>query len=265
MLDKLSQGYGNEQICFFTSDTVMSAVQRIGLSKSKGPDGLTAEHFRFAPPTVWGMLANLFNSCLAHSFLPKHLLDVNIMPILKKKGLDCKKSQDYRPIALATAASKIFEHALYEKIASNLTTGKWQFGYKAGHGTELAVLALKSVVGIYKKKGTPVIATFMDASKAFDSVLHSKLCLKLLDRKVPVEIVRIIYQRCKTQNFKILWDGVLSRPFCTQKAVRQGGVLSPYFNECLFTWMVWEHFCIIQELVVKLGRIFTTTIGTQMI
>jgi len=118
-------------------------------------------------------------------------MDVQISPILKKKGLLITDSNNYRPIALATSCSKIFEHIILSKCDLSLSTDYYQYGYKKGHGTELAVFSLKQTVSHYIKKGSTIFATFLDASKAFDNVLHAKLCNKLLDRgfdagKVPI-------------------------------------------------------------------------------
>jgi len=207
------------------------ATSKIGLRKSTGPDKLKAEHYKYAPTNMFSSLAIFFYSCLAHCHLPLKMLDVNVKPILKKKGLNEKMSSNYRPIALATATSKIFEHALFSKISAHLQTGRWQFGYKASHGTELAIFSLKSIVSQYRSKNTSLLVCFMDASKAFDNVLHAKLCLKLLDRNVPSSIVSIFYFWCKMQNFRVMWDNTMSRSFSVDKSVRQGGVLNPYlFN-----------------------------------
>ena len=116
-------------------------------------------------------------------------------------------------------------------MKKQLQTGKWQFGYKEKLGTEMAVFALKNIINLYKQKGSSVLVSFLDASKAFDCVLHAKLCHKLLDRNVPVSIVSILYFWCKSQKFQVIWNGCVSRTFSVHKGVRQGGVLSPYlFN-----------------------------------
>jgi len=185
-------------------------------------------------------------------------MTVNILPIVKKKGLDAKDSQNYRPIALATAASKILEHALFEKISTYLGVGKHQFGYKHGHGTELAVFTLKSIVNVYKEQGSSVLATFMNASKAFDCVLHAKLCTKLLDRGMNASIVKLLYIWCKTQKFQIVWNGRLSRSFMIEKSVRQGGVLSP----CLFNVYMDSLGLMLTDLGVgcRIGRRFSNNL-----
>jgi len=69
----------------FNEDLIRKAVFEKMLSKSCGPDELCAEHFRYAPLQVWGVLAKLFDACLAHCTLPQSIMNVNIMPIVKKR------------------------------------------------------------------------------------------------------------------------------------------------------------------------------------
>jgi len=88
-------------------------------------------------------MAHLFQSFYLHSHLPSDLMRVIITPILKKKGLDGTKSTFYRPVALATASSKVLEHIILGFCEKELQTGPWQFGYKKSHGTELAVFSVK--------------------------------------------------------------------------------------------------------------------------
>jgi len=76
-----------------------------------------------------------------------------------------------------------------------------------------------------------VYACFLDASKAFDCVVHEKLCCKLLDKGLPINVVKVLYYWFKNQNYVFSWGGKVSRSFVPQRSVRQGGVLSPYlFN-----------------------------------
>ena len=126
---------------------------------------------------------------------------------------------------------QIVEHLILEKYSKELKVGSQQFGYKKRLGTELGVFALKSIVSHYNNNNTTVYACFLDASKAFDNVLHEKLCLKLCKRRIPMLVVKLFYVWCKTQRFRISWNGCESREFAIHKSVRQGGVLSPYlFN-----------------------------------
>jgi len=166
---------------------------------------------------------------IRHSFAPASFMDERITPILKKNGLKVTDSNNYRPIAIATTSSKIVEHAILAIFDKQLATGYWQYGYKKELGTEMAVFSLKQVISHYNYNNTNVYAAFLDASKAFDNVLHAKLCNKLLDRGIDRNVVRFFYFWCKNQNFVIKWGNSYSLPFKTQKSVRQGGVLSLVF------------------------------------
>ena len=71
-------------------------------------------------------------------------------------------------------------------------------------------------------------AVFLDASKAFDRVLHMKLFEKLIQRKVPMCFVRLLKHWYIEQTMQIKWGKHFSVPFHVSHGVRQGGVLSPY-------------------------------------
>ena len=67
----------------------------------------------------------------------------------------------------------------------------------------------------------------MDASKAFDKVNHWHLFDKLLNRGVPVYVVRMLLYWHTYQDFILRWSNTLSPSFKVSNGVKQGGVLSP--------------------------------------
>ena len=71
-------------------------------------------------------------------------------------------------------------------------------------------------------------AVFLDASKAFDQVIHMKLFEKLIERKVLMCFVRLLKHWYKEQTMQVKWGEHFSEPFHVFNGVRQGGVLSPY-------------------------------------
>jgi len=77
-------------------------------------------------------------------------------------------------------------------------------------------------------QGSSVHAVFLDASKAFDRVLHMKLFEKLIPRKVPMCFVHLLKHGYKEQTMQIKWGKHFSEPFYVSNGVRQGRVLSPY-------------------------------------
>ena len=99
--------------------------------------------------------------------------------------------------------------------------------YKKQHSTDMCIFTLKSVIKYYTRQNTPVFSCFLDASKAFDRVNHWKLFRKLITRKVPLMIVRMLIFWYSKQKMCIKWGQATSDYFTISNGVRQGGILSP--------------------------------------
>ena len=84
-----------------------------------------------------------------------------------------------------------YEQIWLSRLASYQLTADSQFGFKQAHGTEMAIFALKQTVDFYSNQDTPVYMCFLDEKKAFDRVNHWTLAKKLLDRNVPLHIVKL--------------------------------------------------------------------------
>ena len=78
------------------------------------------------------------------------------------------------------------------------------------------------------KRGSKTHCVSLDASKAFDKVLHNGLFVKMLNRDIPVSLVRILVFWYSDLSLAVIWNGVTGECFKAVCGVRQGGVLSPY-------------------------------------
>ena len=67
----------------------------------------------------------------------------------------------------------------------------------------------------------------MDASKAFDTVNHWILYKKLIDRGIPLSIIRLLLDWYRKQECFVTWAGHKSSSFNVSNGVRQGRVISP--------------------------------------
>ena len=100
------------------------------------------------------------------------------------------------------------------------------FCFKKQQSTDMCIFTLKSVIKYYTRQSTPAFSCFLDASKAFDRVNHWKLFSKLIIRKVPLMIVRILFLWHSKQEMCIKWGQATSDYFTISNDVRQGGILS---------------------------------------
>ena len=206
---------------------VTESIKVLKLGKSCGSDGIAAEHFKFAHPRICIYLSLLFTCFLIHGHLPANFMKSSIVPIVKNKAGDTSDKNNYRPIALVTSCSKLFELILLEMIDANLETRDNQFGFKTHHSTDLCIFTLKSIVQYYRDYNSPVYACFLDASKAFDRVNHWFLFDKLIARGVKLIIVRILKFWYQNQLVCVKWGNSTSQCFTVSNGVRQGGILSP--------------------------------------
>ena len=107
--------------------------------------------------------------------------EANIVPIYKKG----KKSDpnNYRPVSLTSTVSKIMETILRDEIVSHLEGNNLispdQHGFRSGRSciTQLMESIHDWVDSLERKQ--PVDVVYLDYKKAFDSIPHERLLVKL--------------------------------------------------------------------------------------
>ena len=210
------------------SNMVIEAIKELGLNKSAGMDGITAEHLKYASRELPLLLSMCITSFFSHGYLPESMLSVIISPVIKDKAGNINAKDNYRPIALASIISKVVEIIMLNRMESYLITQHNQFGFKKKHGTDQCIFALKELVNMYKAKGSGVYTCFLDASKAFDRVCHNKLFKKLMERGIPGYLLRILVFWYANQTMCVRWGSKISSKFKVTNGVRQGSILSPH-------------------------------------
>lgn len=77
------------------------------------------------------------------------------------------------------------------------------------------------------KSGCTVNIAALDIFKAFDRVSHYALFSKLLERKFPTQLIKILLSWLSKCFGRVKWNNKLSETFQIKAGVRQGGILSP--------------------------------------
>ena len=129
---------------------------------------------------------------LSHAFVPNQFWLGFMIPIIKDRSGNHSDVGNYRGITISPVISKLFEHVLKDIFSEHLTTSVYQFGFKKKKSTTHALHCLKGTIDYYINNGSRVFCSFLDASKAFDRLVHSGLFLKLIDRNVPKVFLDII-------------------------------------------------------------------------
>ena len=166
---------------------------------------------------------------LLHVFVPSQFQRGTIVPIAKDRIGDKGDLNNYRGITIAPIISKVFEHALHIVFEPFLTASALQFGFKKKSSTSLAIHCLKETINYYTSHGSNVYCSFLDASKAFDRLVHAGLFSKLLQRQVSLILFNVIIAWYADLRCRVRWGDTFSDLFEIKAGVRPGGILSPAF------------------------------------
>ena len=204
---------------------IVNALKSVNKGKACEFD-LAAEHFIYADEHIHVILSILFNCFISYRYLPSEFMKTALVPIIKNKTGDTSDKNNYRPIALVTACSKIFELCILPIIENYICTHHHQFGFKKQHAIDMCIYTVKSVITYYTRQNLYIHASLMHP-KSFDRISHWTLFKKLMACNTPVLIVRILMFWYQRQSICVKWGKGTFEYFSIINGVRQGGVLSP--------------------------------------
>ncbi|MEJ2295059.1 MAG: reverse transcriptase domain-containing protein [Candidatus Lokiarchaeota archaeon] len=185
--------YQNDNNFIISVDDLRIAIQKLKRGKSVGNDGIAAEALLYGGDLLFVQLTIMFNMCISHRYLPNTLMATTIIPVIKNRTGDMSDLNNYRAIAISNGMAKLLECIILNCFMScDIENDVYQFGFKTNRSTVLACAVLKNVINYYRENGSYVFVTTLDLSKAFDLVDHSFLFKKLIDLKLPCNVIHLL-------------------------------------------------------------------------
>ena len=101
-----------------------------------------------------------------------------------------------------------------------------QFSYQKDCSTTMCTWLVLESIDYFMRNGSEIFSCFLDMKKAFDTVKHSVLFKKLLDRNLSPIFTRIIIIMYMSQSANVKWGNKQSDSFSITNGVKQGAVMS---------------------------------------
>ena len=154
----------------FSLEEVVEARKQVKEGKAPGEDGIMPEVLKRI--NIDDIILSFSNKVPLNNETAEQFSTLNILPTPKSGDLGI--TSNYRGIALTSLVAKGINRMILNRIRPVIDPelrGN-QSGFRPGRSTSTQVLALRRIIEGVKRKNLPAIMTFIDFSKAFDSIGH---------------------------------------------------------------------------------------------
>ncbi len=190
--------------------------------------------------SAFWLFTSIFNESFATSVIPTSFKKSVIIPVPKNSKPSCLN--DYRPVSLTSTVMKVFERLLKKHICSSIpaTLDPLQFAYRPNRSTDDAISQVlhSSLTHIDSKNGNYVRLLFIDYSSAFNTIVPTKLAVKLSDLGLNTTLCDWIQDFLTGRPQVVKMGQFTSNSITLNVGAPQGCVLSPllyslYTHDCV--------------------------------
>lgn len=166
---------------------------------------------------------------MSHGYLPPVWLQAFVSPIFKKG--DSSDPNNYRPIALTCTLCKIMETIVKDQVLDfllkNKLISKHQHGFMRHHSTATNLLECTHDWTVGLSNGNNIDVVYIDFTKAFDSIVFSKLLSKLNQYGIEGNLLSWLSSFIHGRTQRVVVENCFSSISEVVSGVPQGSVLGP--------------------------------------
>jgi len=210
-----------------SSQNIKEEIGKLDGKKAIPPGDIPVKILKATDDVISEYLTLIYNKSEKETVFPPALKLANVIPIHKKN--DTNLMENYRPVSLLPAVSKLFEKDMYSQILTHITKylSPSLFGFRKGHSTEHCLLLMLELWRKALDSRQYAGAILTDLSKAFDCINHELLIAKLSAYGFGDAALEFIYSYLNGRKQRTKLGPSVSSWKETKKGVPQGSILGP--------------------------------------
>ena len=199
------------------------------MTKATGPDEITGRMIKNTAYSITPAVTAIFNQSICEGKFPTVWKKGRITPV--PKSHDRSFVENFRPISILSILSKELERIVHNRLLEEINRrnpiSDNQWGFSQGKSTVGALLTAVDNWHQSLEAKMDVCAVFFDLKKAFDSVPHRLLLLKLSTIGIDPYLVQWIASYLCERQQAVCVEGSSSSYLPVLSGVPQGSVLGP--------------------------------------
>jgi hypothetical protein len=211
------------------AELVKTLIDKLDIKKQTGNDRIRVCDLKLLKHEISPVLAHMINLSLANSIFPTKLKISVVKPIYKKG--DHMEYKNYRPVAILPGIEQIEERCvaiiLHDYLHKHNIINTYQFGFQKNRSTSDLLQLFSDFVNSNLNDNKHVLGLFIDFSKAFDTLNHSKLLYALESIGIRGPMLQWFGNYLEDRRFLVRIGNECSIMKQVQSGVPQGSILGP--------------------------------------
>ena len=218
----------SDNLCI-SEEKVKEELDKLNHFKSMGPDKAHPKLLASLGeiPEFVTALTVLYNRCFEEGKIPDIWKTANITPIHKKGSTT--DASNYRPISLTSVVCKLYEKFIrshiYDHVSMNISSK--QHGFVPDKSCLSNLLETVDTINEMLADGERVDVFYLDFQKAFDSVPHHRLLIKLESMGITGKTLSAVSDFLSDRTFQVNVGTSTSGTHKVTSGIPQGSVLGP--------------------------------------
>ena len=214
---------------FITPDAVKDKLKKLDPNKAHGPDGIPSRVLKELNEQLALPLSILFNKSLQEGKIPHDWKEAEVVAIFKKGSKH--DAGNYRPVSLTCITCKVMESLVRDEIVSYMNDNKLyaqcQHGFRNHRSCMTQLLEVMEDFNNFIDNHDDIDVIYLDFRKAFDSVPHERLSLKLQEHGLTGNVLKWIRDFLANRTQRVRVGKEYSDEGKVISGIPQGSILGP--------------------------------------